>query len=775
MRRIHFILLLTVLLSFFGGMTQSIQAQALDSWQVYPSYCNATQNIATSTSVYSLCDGNLFRYDIEDGSVKLYDSLGDLSDVNIACMAWSQEAKRLILVYDNGNIDLLDVDDTVLNIASLKDKTIGNKSVVSVVIDGKLAYLCTGFGFLVVDVQQGIVLDTYKLGMNVQGLTISGDTIYLATANGIYCASTESNWHTSGSWKRISTANKITGIVSFDGKVFIMRSDAIRTVSTAGTTVFEQGACTFMRVLSNGKLAIGTSKGVNLYANSKEKQSIPFENNWKDLSQHGSTYWASEGQTGLKAYKLTDNEFAQVEGSIQPNSPVRDLFYRMHYDTDGKGGYRLLVAGGVNTFMPTFYPATAMMYEDGKWTAFDEQTPSVKYPSLNHYNTTDIVQDPNDPSHHFASPYRTGLYEYRDGKFVGLYNSDNSPLRSILPNIEKYYNYVSATCLQYDNEGNLWMCNQETDTIIRVLTNQGKWLALHYKDIEGVPQADGFTFSTSGVNFLCCRRYINRGIFGFYTGGELTNTRSHQHRLISTIVNEDKTSYSPEGFYCATEDLDGRIWCGTDLGLFVIDDPTKFFDDDFTFNQIKIARNDGSGLADYLLNGVSITCIAVDGGNRKWIGTESNGLYLISADGQDMLKHFTAADSPLLSDHVQCIAIHPVTGLVMIGTEAGLCSYMSDATEASEELDHKKVIAYPNPVRPDYSGPIRIEGLTFNAEVKVVSTTGQLIWSGTSNGGTCTWNGCNKQGKRVSSGVYHVIANTESGDKAVVCRIIVIK
>ncbi|MCD8294004.1 MAG: regulator, partial [Clostridia bacterium] len=228
-------------------------------------------------------------------------------------------------------------------------------------------------------------------------------------------------------------------------------------------------------------------------------------------------------------------------------------------------------------------------------------------------------------------------------------------------------------------------------------------------------------------------------------------------------------------FYCLTKELDGQVWCGTDLGLFVIENPTDYFSSDFRFLQVKIARNDGSGLADYLLSGVPVTCIAVDGANRKWIGTSGNGIYLVSADGQEMLQHFQAAGSPLLSDNIQCIAIHPTSGLVMIGTDVGLCSYMADATEPEEELSKDNVLAYPNPVPPSYTGLITIDGLTADSEVKICSSTGQLIWSGTSNGGRFTWNGCNRQGRRVSSGVYNVVASNAEGKKAIVTRIIVIK
>ena len=120
------------------------------------------------------------------------------------------------------------------------------------------------------------------------------------------------------------------------------------------------------------------------------------------------------------------------------------------------------------------------------------------------------------------------------------------------------------------------------------------------------------------------------------------------------------------------------------------------------------------------------------------------------------------------------IAVHPTTGLVMIGTEKGLCSYVSNATEAASQLNADEVLAFPNPVQAGYTGPIAVRGLTKDAEVKILSSAGQLVWSGISAGGTFTWNGCNQTGRRVSSGVYHVVASNAEGKKSIVCRIVVI-
>lgn len=678
-------------------------AEAIGQWQVYPSYWIATQNLTVGSRVYGLMNGNLLCYDTSDTSVKTYNCLEHLNDVAITHIAYSPAAKRLILVYKSGNIDLLDLDDQIHNIASLKQSTLANKTVTGITISGNLAYLTTGFGFLTIDMAEAVIRDTYNLNLSLTGLLVGEQKTYVSTSNAVYACSNTENWKIAANW---TTTNEV-----------------------ARTAV--------------------------AYAPS-------------EYNAAGGLYWHSDGLNGLNGYRLqNDGTYQHASGPIQPNSPVRDLFYRMHYVGD-----RLLVAGGINTPYAIYNPATAMYYEGGKWTNFDETLPATQYPTLNHWNTTHLVQDPNDPTHHFASPYRTGLYEYRNGRLVALYNSENSPIRQI-KNLG--LNFNSATGLQYDADGNLWMMNLQTDTIVRVLTPSGQWRAMYYEPIDGTETADDYLFSSSGVNFLVSRRTGGRGFFGFHTNGTLHTTADDQFVLRTTITNQDGTSYTPDLFYGMTEDLNGQIWCGTNLGLFVIPDPTTYFDSDFTFEQIKVARNDGSGLADYLLSGVTVTCIAVDGANRKWIGTSGNGLYLVSADGQEMIHHFLADDSPLLSDNIQCIAIHPTTGLVMIGTDVGLCSYQGDATQAEEDLDKSNVLAYPNPVSPDYTGLITIDGLTMDSEVKITSSTGQLIHSGTSHGGRFTWNGRNKQGRRVASGVYNVVANNSQGSKAVVTRIILVR
>lgn len=746
------------------------RAQQLGTWEVYRSYWNATRNVVGGATVYSLTDGNLLAYNIGDQEVRTYDCLTQLNGVRVSDIAYSTAAKCLIIVYDDCNIDLMDATGEVRNLASLRDKTMTSKTLNSITISGQTAYLAMSFGIVEVDMREGVFGNTYTLDLDVKDVAVHDGFIYAAAPDGLYRASLTDRLQDKSRWTRITT-NDFLQLAVVGNQLVGRKTLAISRISSNGdVSTLSSGRYTFMH-LSGGMLVWANSSAINYCQDVDHVTTLRMDNNWNDASYASGTFWVSQGEEGLMAYRAQDGHMVQCDGPIQPNSPKHDLTYRISWVGD-----RLLVAGGVNTVEADYHPATAMYFEDGVWTNFQEMDSAPEgYTNFRLYNTTHLVQDPDDPTHHFASLYRSGLCEYQDGKFTHLYHSDNSPLRSILPDNPNYYNFVSCSGLTYDQDHNLWMLCGMTDTIVRVRKPDGSWRALYYPEIAMASLCDDYLMHSSGLVMMVSRRLEKSGVFCLDYNGTLDLRTDDRHMLRHTITNQDGTSYNPDEFYCLCEDLDGQVWVGTNLGLFLIPDPTTFLDSDFHYEQVKINRNDGSGLADYLLSGVSISCIAIDGANRKWIGTHADGLYLISADGQEMLHHFTTDDSPLLSNTIQSLAVHPTTGRVMIATDKGLCSYVSDATEATDKMNANDVLVFPNPVTADYTGPIAVRGLAMDSEVKILSSSGQLVWSGTSAGGTFTWDGCNKRGRRVASGIYHVVANNAQGKNAIVTRIMIIR
>jgi len=754
-------------------------AQQLGTWRMYLSYSIATKSEVSGSIIYSLMNGNLLSYDTEDGEVRTYDHLGVLSDVNISHIAYSKEAEKLLIVYKNTNIDLLDKNGNVENLSALKDKSILDKEVTDVYVNGSMAYLATGFGFIEVDMKEGVFRNTYKLSYTISCIAASDDAVFIGTPEGIRRCMKNTNMQLETNWKMRLNWGGFKEMRFFQDKLIAMNTDGIFALLPYqnGQARIIQGNFTYLKNLGNqlfwgNKTQIGFTSdvsGQDAATLSAAATVIPIDNIWKDVSYIGGTYWMSEQENGLRGYKINESDIVPTGEVIQPSSPIRDIGYRISW-----AGDRLLVAGGINTVGDFYNPATSMYYENGEWTNFQEMEIPEKYPKFQLRNTTDLVQDPTDDTHHFASLFRGGLCEYRNGKFVKLYNHDNSPLRSVMKALSTYYNYVTCSALSYDEEGNLWMASTLRDSVIHILKPNGTWVNPYYEELNRVSLIDQILHHSSGLKFLSSRRIDKRGIFCIDTKG---TERTSDDRIIlhQNIVNQDGTPYLPTEFCCLCEDLEGMVWVGTSSGLFVIEDVSEVFNQNFQFTQIKINRNDGSGLADYLLNDVSIACISIDAANRKWIGTQTNGAYLISADGQEMIHHFTTEDSPLLSNNVQTIAVHPGTGEVVFGTDKGICSFIGDATTPEEELEKSNIVVFPNPITPDYNGPIAIRGLVNDTEVKIISTGGQLVWNGRSAGGTCLWNGLANNGKRVASGVYHVVANTPEGNKAIVTRIVIVR
>lgn len=277
-----------------------------------------------------------------------------------------------------------------------------------------------------------------------------------------------------------------------------------------------------------------------------------------------------------------------------------------------------------------------------------------------------------------------------------------------------------------------------------------------------------------------CLTFDSRNLLWFvnahYSAPSLYCYQPSTKTLLSykTFINQDGTDISGSDVQYVAEDKNRNIWVGTANKTFLVE-ASEVGKENPVFTQIKVPRNDGTNYADYLLEGVNISAIAIDGGNRKWFATKGNGVYLISADNMTQIQHFTSENSNLLSNNIESLAINEESGEVFFGTDKGLCSYMSDASTTNENMNKDNVWAYPNPVKPDYTGSITITGLSFDSDIKIVSANGSLVNQGKSNGGTYIWDGRDLKGQKVASGVYMVETATSNGEKGTVCKIAIIR
>lgn len=415
-------------------------------------------------------------------------------------------------------------------------------------------------------------------------------------------------------------------------------------------------------------------------------------------------------------------------------------------------------------------PASLQRLENDKWTVFGDEsiknTTGVEYLGL-----VCVEEDPTDKEHIFAGG-RNGLYEFKNGKFFKFYNHKNSPIESVFSNINPEYEFITG--LLFDPQGNLLVMNSESHThCILKLKNNGEWLSFNHPELLkyngiGLPNLSQLMYDKQGLIWFVNNNWTLPALYCYQSENDAI-------KAYENLVNQDGTTINAQdGVRCIAEDAEHNIWVGSSGGPFMLE-RKEINNNGGVFTQVKVPRNDGTDYADYLLAGIDIMSLAIDGGNRKWFGTNGNGVYLISSDNMKEIHHFTSENSKLLSNTVKSIAINPTTGEVFFGTDNGLCSYFSDATKPNDEMTKDNVWAYPNPVEPSYTGPITVTGLSFDADVKILSSNGVVINEGRSNGGTFVWDGCDKKGRRVNSGVYMVVTATNNGEKGTVCKIAVIR
>lgn len=654
----------------------SICSAQTGSWHTYMSYYEPQQIVKSGHQLFVRASNDLYSYNLNDHSITTYDKNNLLSDTYITIIGLNKETQKLLVVYQNQNMDIFDCqNDEVENISALYLKSMTtDKTINSIYMYDRFAYLATGFGIMKVNMKKDEIADSYILNKNVKAVAVSGDSIY-------------------------------------------------------------------------GKIADGSVIAALLTAN------LIDPNNWVKSTKTPADIFKED---------LTDwNQYIETVKSLKPGGPKFNRFYYMRYKHD-----RLYTAGGGYTQSADLENVgTAQILQNNEWIILPDNLTELT--GWNYRDAENIDADPNDPEHIMVGA-RSGLYEFKDGAFVKAYNIENSPLESFLGN--SYKDYVLILAGGFDKEGNYWCCNsQSNNNSLMELTKDGQWVS--HKQSEFLDN----NHSLNGMRSLMVdsRGYIwfvndHWGTPSFYCYDP--NTRKVLNSF-QTLKNQDGITI--DGYYyphCVVEDLEGNIWVGTEKGPIMVE-KENIGQENANVTQVKVPRNDGTNYADYLLNGANVRCIAVDGGGRKWFGTEGTGLYLISADNITELAHYTVNDSPILSNTIYSLAINNKTGELFIGTDKGLCSFMTDATDAVNEMNKDDVYAFPNPVVSGYNGLITIRGLSLNSDVKILTASGKLIAQGRSNGGTFTWDGRDSQGRRVATGIYMVAAAKSDGSKGTVCKI----
>lgn len=749
------------------------------NWQVVPSFLGSkTQNVVDmGDEVYYLVSGSLYRFDKSTKENESLNRANYLNDVVISNIYYNDYRGYLMVVYDNSNIDIITSEGDIINLPEIKAASLTQSKTINDVNftpEGRV-YLATDFGYVVLNDKKWEVLESRIFGQKVNSVAEVGDYMLVSQGTDLRYGKVGKHYETIGSMP------KVKGSVNNDGGRLRTLTDSKLLICTgwtftANVTIDEAG-----EVVAN----IAESqpcKTDNLQATPSGYLLNCFSNNcYLTLDATGSNFTKVDAENQMySAYKggdgtlwaVGDNGLHQATDNANFYKPAALSFVTPFHLTYNNAQRLLYVTStGSNAFISAQNLPTGVNTFDG--ITVKDVTPT---PTIENGGSFYPVFSASEENTYFMGNWWNGIHKVTGGKVVNNYNWENSPMEHALGG------YYCSPIIALDKAGNLWAAQSSAPAgkSIFVLpqakqaqkaVTASDWITVN------VPGASPSKFSVLTTLRSSNVKVFSDGTFGgslFFINDGGTPSANPTTRSYSSgsLFDQDGNIVNWNNIYTLTEDQNGNVWMGTNDGVLVFN-PADAFKSDFRLHHIKVPRNDGTNLADYLLNGIAVSHIAVDASNRKWICTNGSGLFLVSADGTTVISQFNTDNSPLLSDVVYRVCPDPYSNAVYVTTSNGMMIYRTNSTPGENSFSN--VVAYPNPVRPDYYGLITITGLMENSLVKIADASGNVVKQLKSVGGECTWDGTVDGAERVKSGVYFVFASQADGSEAAVTKILIVR
>ena len=772
-----------ILLVFFIliASVYDVKAQntSYNQWLDHLPYKQCIAVAEVGNRIYSATPYSLIYFDKTDNSLNRQNKVtpSGLSDIGVSSIAYCSPLNALVVAYSNTNIDLVKGPD-VINIPDIKRKQIlGNKTINSILIVDKLAYLACGFGIVVIDIAKEEIKDTYYIGpsgsqINVLSIAFhqADNKFYAATEKGILSAVANTNLAYYVNW----TKEKITGpndytnlIASFSGKVYVNKT--VPGVWDSDTLFVKNGdkwSKFQLTDLSNHKsmrvcgerLVICNQYQVRTYKPdgtsdamySQYNTVIPIRPNDALIDKDGKI-WVADNEQGM--WSIGGDQAGANYTFDGPSSPLVAAM-------DIVGKQLWAVAGGTTSrFANLWRFAECYTFANNSWSNFNY----TAIPELmSARDISCVVADPNDGNHAFMGSWGFGLFEFEKGVLKKTYIPQNSTLQYI----DGYgYGYLRIGGVAIDNNNNLWVTNSEAYKILSMRKPTGEWKSFNLSSLGNSPVVAGIVIDKENQKWIQTRDLI---LFVFNDNYTPDNTADDKMMKLTSAEGNGKLP----GTVIASMAVDrnGELWLGSDQGVYRISSPGNVFNGgDYDARPVEIVID---GLIHPLLATELITAITVNGNNEKWIGTEKAGVFLMSADGGKELLHFTAENSPLLSNSIQSIKISS-SGEVYFGTSSGIVSYQDYKVESKSTLD--SLFIYPNPVRPGYAGPVFISNLVNESNVKITDVSGALVWETQAQGGQVIWDGSDLEHRKVNTGVYLVFVTNADGSQKKTGKILFVR
>ncbi len=758
-------------------------------WRVHPYYVGSeVKNIIdTKDQVYYLVGSDLFCLDKSTEENESYNKRNYLHDVNVTGIYYNYDREYLVVTYANSNMDVIDRDGRVTNVSDIKDASLSSsKGINDVTFTSDLMYVATQFGYVIYDAENLVVKQSCIYDKDISSVTPLGSWLVLEQGGQLRVAPLTGNNESFSSFTlldatlpqsdhaRLLSAGSQTLLVNGDSGLFSLsvQDDGSGAASVAGAVPVSVSRAATVQPCPEGFIASYLTTDSCYYTIDATGTQVSRVSALPELYSRypkgDSILWA----LGPKGVHVAGN----IQNYYKPDGiGIKVGAFYMAY-SEGQG--RLYVSSASDNLLgewgSNFGTVTQIYAYDGfHWT---DVTPD-SLPGEGKSANWQMVVDPLDNNTYVYPSRKYGVVKVTNDKIVNVYDVSNSLFGG-----ESWYKGACA----FDAEGNLWVVYSATSASTEEARNvavlprakyeqarvkPSDWVAVNVPGTKQQYFKGSNLVIANGVNVYCSGGYQKPLSFWMQSDGLSSTPRRINH---NTLIDQDGKTISWNNVYSLVADRNGIVWVGLNNGIISMD-PTQAFSDNFTINHIKVPRNDGTGLADYLLEGSQINCIAVDGANRKWIGTNNSGLFLVSADGSQVLQQFTTDNSYLSSNTIYSVCCNPTNNSVYVVTPNDFLEYFSDTTPGA--VDYSNVYVYPNPVRPDFTGMVTIVGLMDNSLVKIADSGGHVIKQLRSTGGMATWDCLGDNGERVSTGVYFVLASEKEGGTShgTVAKFVIIK
>lgn len=733
-------------LSIVHSLWPMVYAQDIPvgTWRLHVSYTDIHSISITPTKIYAAAPNGVQILDlIDDTSITTLTKHDGLSSTNITQVAFDQQQNQLLITYADGDIDIVK-ENEIINFNTLKNSPAisGSKRINHILIQGNIAYLSTDFGVVVFDLVQLAVKETWRdIGaggaeLDINQSTFYNDSIFLATETGVLAGALQDNLLDYNNWKRY-TAGALNGdiqtLATFNGKVYA-------AVNGAGIYSHESVSWqleTFLQGLQYKSITAGQSLLVTTQdalfqvtesAIVTEIQSPLLSTPHIAFADAAGKYWIGDSENGL----ISDYPGAFV--SIGPNGPTFSTGFRLQYNSQTKTMYAM--SGGFNAALaPAGNSAFVNRFLNGYW------TPEVDWLE---YDITGLHMNNNL----YVASCGYGLQVIGQSETI-LFDETNSPLQNVATGRN-----VRVTDIAPSDQG-VWVCNAGASQSLHLLKNDNTWESFSFPLVAAARYPTNIEVDYLGNVWMILNPSNGGGVLVF-------NKSTGQSVYLTDVTNFG--GLPSKNVYSIAMDRDGFVWIGTDKGVAYFPDPSRVFS--ANSNAIKPVYGNR-----FLLRDEHVTAIEVDGGNRKWMGTE-NGVWLFNEFGESQVYNFNASNSPLLSSKIVDLEVNNATGELFIITDAGIASFRSDATQG--EATFSKIKIFPNPVTNQFNGQVGISGLVTDAIVKITDVSGKLVWQAKANGGSTSWNVRDYQGRRAATGMYLVFCISQDGTESMVGKIAVV-